>query len=104
MLNNNEQDTKYISNIKVVYSNTIFKPALAGQASASDTSVCLFMYLSLSNTWAIGDLNCNPTGTLICLIYRHCCTTQKIVIDEKYIGDENEENFDNFDKPPVDDV
>ena len=49
---------------------------------------------SVFDSFGIGDLNFNLTGTLIRLIYRHCCTAQKIVIDEKYIDDENEENFD----------
>ena len=44
----------------------IFKPALTGKASTSDMPV---MNVSVSNGWGIGDLNFNPSGTLIHLIY-----------------------------------
>ena len=50
-------------------------------------SVYVCIYVSLSDSWGIGDLDFNLTGTLIRLIYRHYCTAQKIVIDEKYIDD-----------------
>jgi hypothetical protein len=36
----------------------------------------------------------NLTGTLIQPIYWQCCTEQTIVIEEKYIDDEYEEDFD----------
>ena len=43
---------------------------------------CLSMNLSVSDSWGIGDLNLNSSGTLISLIYRHCCTVQKVDIKE----------------------
>ena len=62
---------------------TYFKPAL---------TVLTVVLCSVSDAWGVGELNSNPTGTLIRLIYRHCCTAQNIVIDEKYIDDENEKS------------
>ena len=73
----------------------IFKPARKGQASVLYVSVCGVWptgCCSVSDSWGIGDLNL--TGTLIRPVYWHCCTAQNIVIDEKYIDDENGENFD----------
>ena len=60
--------------------------------------------LSVSDAWEIGEINSNLTWTLIRLIYRHCCTVQKIVINEKYIDDENEEILIRLEKLTVDDV
>jgi hypothetical protein len=50
--------------------------------------------VTVSDAWGIGELNLNLPRTLICLIYRHCYTVQKIVIYDKFVDDENGENID----------
>ena len=41
-----------------VFIKVVFKTALTGQSSTSDASV----YLSVSDSWGIGDLNLNLTN------------------------------------------
>ena len=40
--------------------------------------------VSVSHALGIGELNFNPSGTLICLIYWNCWTTEKVA--SKYGG------------------
>ena len=62
---------------KHIFLCIIFKLALTGHASISDASVSLSDFcLSVSDSWGIGELHFNLSGTLIRLIYTGTASPQ----------------------------